>query len=220
MTPHPLRAILIAAAAAAALPALAQDSPWSVRAGVAAIRFSPDSTIELPTGVPVPGAAVGVKNNTAAALEIGYELAHDWTLRFAMGNPPTTTLSAAGTLPPAPTGTLGKIRYAPAMLTLTYGFGDLGPIRPYVGAGINYTWVMKETDGDIARLKADNAWGGVLQAGFDVPLSRQWSLFFDARKVFVKTQARGVVPALGNVPGSARIKLDPAIYVVGVGYRF
>ncbi|MDP9901014.1 OmpW/AlkL family protein [Variovorax ginsengisoli] len=216
----PSRAALLLALSSAALPALAQTSPWSVRAGVAAIRFDTRSTVELPTGSVFPGGDIHIKNNTAAALEIGYALTPDWTLRTALGTPPTTTLTNAGTLPAAPTGTLGKIRYAPLMLTATYDLGNLGPVRPYVGAGISYVWVMKTYDGDIAGLKADNAWGSVLQAGIDIPLSPQWSLFLDARKVFVKTTARGTVPAFGNVPGTARVKLDPSIYVVGVGYRF
>ncbi|XAH21524.1 OmpW family outer membrane protein [Xylophilus sp. GW821-FHT01B05] len=214
------RAALLLTLSSATLPALAQTSPWSVRAGVAAIRLDTRSTVELPTGSVFPGGDLHAKNNTAVALEIGYAMTPDWTLRATLGTPPTTTLTSAGTLPPAPTGILGKIRYAPLVFTATYGLGSLGPVRPYVGAGISYVWVMKEHSGDIAGLKADSAWGTVLQAGIEIPLSPQWSAFLDARKVFVKTTARGTVPAFGNVPGTARAKLDPAIYMVGVGYRF
>lgn len=217
---HALCALSLAAGAMPA--AYAGDSPWSLRVGPAHVGFDAKSTVEV-AGGPVPGGFIEVQDNTALAFELGYRATDRWTLRFAFGVPPTSTLSTGGTLntlvPPL-SGTLGKVKYGPAVLSATWGLGEFGAFRPYVGAGVNYTHVFKSSDGDIGGLHIKNAWGSALQAGFDVAIGRDWSLFVDARKVFVKTTATGTIPALGGPPAKASVTLDPLIVHIGAGYRF
>lgn len=214
--------LLCLVAASSATAAHAQTSPWTLRAGPAWVNFSPgiDAVVG---GEKVPGAKATLKNNTTVAVEIGYAIDDRWTARLALGAPPSTTLGADGSLKaltPPLTGRLGHVKYGPAVLSATYRFLDAGPIRPYVGAGINYTLVLSSPDGDLGQLDAKNAWGKVLQAGFDVPLGPQWSVFLDVRKVWVKTTATGVITALGGAPARAEVTLDPLITHVGVSYRF
>lgn len=208
---------------AVAVPAAhAGDSPWSLRVGAAYVGFDAKSSVAV-AGAPVPGGSIEVENNTALAFEVGYHLTDRWALRLAFGVPPTTTLSTGGTLnsfvPPL-TGTLGSVKYGPAVASVTWTFAEFGVLRPYVGAGVNYTYVFDTTDGDIGNLRVNSAWGSALQAGFDVAIDRDWSIFVDVRKVFVKTTATGTIPALGGPPASADVTLNPLIVQVGVGYRF
>lgn len=209
--------------AAIAVPAAhAGDSPWTLRVGAAHVGFDADSTVSV-AGTPVPGGTIEVENNTVLAFEVGYRLTDQWTLRLAFGVPPTSTLSTGGTLDtlvPPLSGTLGTVKYGPAVLSATWTFAELGAFRPYVGAGVNYTYVFDTTDGDIGDLRIKSAWGSVLQAGFDVAIDRDWSLFLDVRKIFVKTTASGTVTALGGPPATADVTLNPLIVHVGVGYRF
>lgn len=206
-----------------ALPqAHAQSTPWSFRTGLAAVNFAAQSRVDL-GGAVVPGGEVQFQNNTALAMEIGYAVSDRWVTRFAFGTPPTTTMSVGGSLKsavPPLTGTLGRVKYAPAVLSLTYRVGDFEGFCPYIGAGINYTWVVSAHDADVAGLKVESAWGSALQAGFDVPLNSRWSLFFDVRKIFIKTSATGSVPAMGGPSAKAYVTLDPLITQIGVGYRF
>lgn len=201
-------------------------SRWTVRAGAVAVRFDPNSSVELPVGSSVPGASVGVKNNTGVGAEMVYDLAPNWRGHFAFGTPPVTSMRAEGSLaayvrPNGPlTGVLGKARYAPLMLTASYKLGNFGGVVPYVGAGINYTWVMKATDGDLSDFSVKSAWGPVIQAGVDIPIDKRWGIFLDARKVFVKTTGTGRIAALGSLPGRTDVKLNPLIVVAGVSYRF
>lgn len=206
-----------------ALPtAHAGDSPWSVRVGPALAAFDATAKVDV-GGTNVPGANVGVKDNTFLAFDIGYALNDRWTIRTALGIPPTTTLSAAGTLKgfvPPLTGTLGRLKYGPAVLSATWKIGEFGVFHPYVGAGLNYTRVFSSQDGDIAGLKVKSAFGTALQVGVDVPIDRNWGLFLDARKIFVKTTATGTVPALGGAPAKASVTLDPLVVHMGASYRF
>lgn len=213
---------VVAAACAAVSSAHAQQSPWSVRTGPARVDFHVNSSVEV-AGTTVPGGTVEASGSTFLGIEIGYAVNDDWTARLALGVPPTTTLTVSGTLTsmvPPLTGTLGKVKYGPAVLTANYTLGNFGGFKPYVGAGVNYTMVMKEEDGDVSDLKVKSAFGSAVEIGFDVPLTSQWSLFVDARKVWVKTTATGNLAALGGLPAKAYVTLNPVIVHAGIGYRF
>lgn len=202
--------------------ASAQDSNWSLRAGPASVQFNAGSTLNV-AGSPFPGAQSLVSDNTALAFEAGYRATDRVDIRLAFGIPPTTTLSAGGALQalvPPLTGTLGKVTYGPVILTATYAFGAPGSVRPYLGAGLTYLRVFSTSDADLSGLQVDSAWGTALQAGLDIPIDSKWSVFLDARKVFVKTTATSTVPALGGPPVVASVNLDPLVVHAGIGYRF
>lgn len=186
------------------------------------MHFSTGASVQV-AGNPVAGAEINANDNQGVAAEIGYALNPDWTMRFSLGVPPTATMKTGGSLnalvPPL-TGTLGKVRYAPMVLAATYALPVSGSLRPYVGAGINYTRVINTTDSDIANLKVDSAWGVALIAGAELALNERWSLFIDARKIFVKTNVSGSITALGGAPAAAKLTLNPTIIALGVGYRF
>lgn len=213
----PIMTALLAGGVFACSAASAQNSPWSVRLGAAHVGFNTQADVFL-GGIAVPGANAEASNNTTLGLEIGYSLSPEWTGRLLLGVPPTTTLTGTGAL--AETGTLGRVTYAPAVLSLTYGLGQWGPIKPYVGAGINYTIVFKSEDGFITNLDVKNAFAPVLQLGFEVPLDGGWSIGLDARKIFLKTKATGTVPAFGGAPATANIRLNPLVFFASIGKRF
>jgi outer membrane protein len=204
--------------------AYAEDSPspWSMRVGVGYVAFNESAKIKV-AGAQVPGGNLHADNNTILGLELGYALNENWTARLAVGVPPTTKLSTAGSLnalvPPL-TGKLGEVTYGPAVLSGTYTFNQFRSFKPYIGAGVNYTLVLHEKDGDVHNLHIKSAFGAALEGGFDWQLSDAWGVFFDVRKVFVKTTADGTVPALGNPPAKADITLNPTIFHMGLQRRF
>jgi len=200
----------------------AQDSNWTLRTGPASVRFNASSSLSV-AGTPFPGAESLVSDNTALAFEVGYAATKNVDIRLALGIPPTTTLSAGGALQaliPPLTGTLGKVTYGPVILTATYSLGAPGSVRPYIGAGVTYLKVFSTSDADLSGLQVDSAWGTTIQAGLDIPIDSRWSLFLDARKIYVKTTATSTVPALGGPPVVASVNLDPVVVHAGIGYRF
>ena len=195
----------------------ADPSPWTVRLGPAHVGFSTKADVSV-GGNPVPGGDASASSSTTLGLELAYDVSDRLTARFLAGIPPTTTLTGQGTL--ASAGQLGKVTYAPAVLSLTYKLVNDGPVRPYVGAGINYTIVTRNRDAFIRDLDTRNAWGSMLQAGVEFPVDADWSVSLDARKIFLKTKATGTLPAFGGAPTRADVRLNPLVVFLSVGRRF
>jgi len=207
-------ACLLGSAAATALGA---DDDWRLRVGPGRIAFDEKITLSI-GGAPVPGAGASLSDDTTLLVEIGYRFTPAWSAGLTIGIPPTTDIDGSGSA--AAFGRLGEMEYGPLALTAQYQFNAGGTLQPYVGAGAVYYLVMDEKDGSVARLKVDNAWGSVLQAGVDYKLSPTLGLFVDVKKLFLKTTASGNLPALGGAPVTADAKLDPLVIQAGLLLQF
>lgn len=196
---------------------LQPTSPWRLYAGPAHIGFSTSAEVRA-GGQRVPGADARADANNSLGFGAIYDFHPGWSAEIALGLPPTTALKGTGTLSSA--GTLGKVKYGPAVLSVRRQLWDEGPVRPYIGAGINYTLVFESRDGFVSNLDVKNGFGPVLQVGFEVPIDQRWSFFVDAKKIWLKTTATGTLPALGGAPAYAKVRLDPLVVTAGLSYRF
>lgn len=107
---------------------------------------------------------------------------------------------------------IGSTRILPINVTGQYHFKPDAMVRPYVGAGLNYT---RFSDVDILGGAVDldsNSFGPVLQAGIDWAMSDQVVINFDLKKVWISTDASGAA--------SGGVDIDPLVYGIGVGFRF
>ena len=103
-------------------------------------------------------------------------------------------------------GKVGDVWLLPPTVTLQYHM-DLGNgIKPYVGAGLNYT-VFFDQNG----VELDNNWGFAAQAGVDIHLQGNWFLNVDVKKIWLETDISGT---------DVNVEIDPLIIGVGLGYRF
>ena len=191
-----------------------EPGPYWVNVGVGYVNFNSSATVSV-AGVDVPGQNAAASNNTTLLAEFGYDITKNWAARLTVGIPPTTTLTGKANL--AGAGTLGKVGYAPAVLSATYGW-DLGVVKPYLGAGVNYAIITSAQNGTINNLSVGNGYGPVLQAGFNVPITPSWAWYADFKQIFVKVNATGTVGP--NVPVSSVVTLNPQIWSTGVNYRF
>ncbi len=113
-------------------------------------------------------------------------------------------------------GGIGKVSLLPPTLTLQWHFNDAGSVRPYVGAGLNYTLFYHNSlaVGGQGVDITNHSFGPALQAGVDVAVSQNWFVNFDVKKVWIKTDASLAGADIGT------LKIDPWIVGVGVGRRF
>lgn len=218
---HPTRtaaALLGALALGSAQADTAAFTPaWTLRLGPAHVHFDTRADVSV-AGSAVPGANARASSNTTLGFALEYQWDPHWSAHLLAGIPPQTTLSGSGAL--AAAGTLGKVTYAPAVASVTWRFDPVGGITLYLGAGINYTIVLRSRDAFISPLDVDNAWSPVLHAGFELPLADGWSMSLDARQLWLKTHARGNLPAMGGAPAKADVQLNPLVLFAAVGKRF
>lgn len=113
-------------------------------------------------------------------------------------------------------GNVGSVWLLPPTLTVQYHFDPTGKIRPYVGAGVNYTFFYSAHSAAFPPISFSNNAGFALQAGVDVPINDgPYFLNLDVKKLFLSTTMKA---AGGAVRASAN--LDPWIIGAGIGIRF
>ena len=118
---------------------------------------------------------------------------------------------------PAGTSKVGSTKHLPPTLSLQYHFGAPdAKVKPFVGAGLNYTWFFSEdTRGALAGkdLSLDNSWGAALHAGIDFKAGK--AMFrVDVRKIDIDTEARL------NGAKLATVNVDPLVYGVAYVLKF
>ena len=114
---------------------------------------------------------------------------------------------------------LGKVSLLPPTLTIQYHFFEPEhKVRPYVGAGINYTLFYHDDAGPVASsISYENSFGPVLQAGLNIGLNEHFSINFDVKKVYIDSDVH--VRALDSSM-KTHVDINPVLYAIGIGYHF
>jgi outer membrane protein len=108
---------------------------------------------------------------------------------------------------------VGTLKHLPPTLTAQYHFTSLGAIKPYLGAGVNYT-IFSSVDLPAGLSIEKSSLGFAYQLGADFALNKTWSINVDYKKVQIRTDLSNASGKLGT------IKVDPTLFGVGVGYKF
>lgn len=191
--------IVLAVLAACGIGAVqAQESPWMVRFRATNLDMKNDTNV---TAVP----ALNVNNKTIPEVDVSYFFDKNVAAELVLTVPQEQTVYSGS-------NRVGTFKHLPPTLLLQYHFTNFSGFKPYVGAGVNYTRItnVKLDGADLDK----HSWGAALQAGVDIPLDKNWSLNFDVKKIYIKTD----VYSGGNSLGT--LKLDPIAASVGIGYRF
>ena len=184
--------------------ALAQESPWLVR--VRAVHLDPADKSD-PIGGAGAADRLSVSGKTIPEFDVSYFFTTNLAAELVLTYPQKhdVALDGAG---------IGSFKHLPPTLLLQYHFLPGSPLKPYLGAGVNYTTISKvELLGGKGGLEHDS-FGLALQAGVDYAIGKQWSLNFDVKKVRIRSDV-----FIGGAKAS-RVKVDPLMVGAGVGYRF
>ncbi len=220
-------AVALVAALAASAPAAAQtEARTGVQAGDLLLRLrtimvapNEQSGSILPG---FPGEKVRLNNQVVPEVDvtwmatdhIGFELIAATTKHRASGVTGTT----------GGIGRLASTRVLPPTLTAQYHFAPTGKVRPYIGAGLNYTLFFDEKaakglEAAVGRtsvsMKDSFGWAG--QAGVDVDINPRMFLNLDVKYIDIDTTAR---LNTGGAINTARVSIDPIVAGIGIGFRF
>lgn len=191
---------------------------WMVRLRALGVFADEDSSNWTAGGSPMTGADVEIEDAIVPELDISYFFTKNIAVELVLA---VTKHEIDGTGPAIKgLGKIGDSWLLPPTLLLQYHFDLGGGVKPYVGAGVNYTFMFNEDTGRKYRdLELDDSWGFALQAGVDIHLRGNWFFNVDVKKLWLDTEG-SVKVAAGGTPVSVDVDIDPWIVGVGVGYRF
>ena len=198
----PLAAALVLGGLAA--PAFAQQAgEWTF--GVGAHQVNPKSDNGSVVGSTLD---VEVGSNVRPTITAEYFVRDNLGIEVLASWPFEHDISIAGL------GQVGSTKHLPPTVSLQYHFGE-GTVKPFVGAGINYTLFMSEdTEGALAGsdLELDDSFGLALHAGIDFKVGEKGAIRVDARWIDIDTDAKLDGVDIGTV------NIDPLVY--GAAYVF
>jgi outer membrane protein len=186
--------------------AMAQQSPWLVRARV--VNIDPADKSDPVPALGLPANVITVSNKTIPEIDISYFFTPNIAAELILTYPQKHDVSVNGI------GKIGTFKHLPPTLSLQYHFAPAAQISPYLGAGINYTNISSVNLLNGAATLEHKSFGLSLQAGVDFKLDKNWSLNLDVKKVQIRSDV---------LVGGAKVsyvKIDPLLVGVGVGYRF
>lgn len=121
-------------------PALAvKEGDWLVRFG--AVNVSPNDNSSSLT-LAGPNSTVGVDDDTQVFANLSYMIKENVALELLAATPFTHDIKGTGAL--AGAGKVGETKQLPPTFSVQYHFSPKASVRPYVGAGINYTIFFSE----------------------------------------------------------------------------
>lgn len=194
--------------------ALAEAGDWQFR--LRAITVQPDESADIAT----IGGNVDIDTSLVPEFDISYFLTDNLAAELILGVTPHEVTAVGTALGDVP---LGDVTLLPPTLTLQYHFNPGGQVRPYIGAGINYTVFFDEdlpASSALDSIDYDPSVGLALQAGADYALNGRWFLNVDVKKVWINTDVTiDGTTNLGAVV-NADVDINPVIFGVGVGWRY
>ena len=207
-------------AVAVATPASAQVAAGDVLVRARAILVSPTEE-SGPVTPGFPTGTVGVSDRAAPELDFTYMLTDHVGAELILA---TTKHDISGRGALSGLGDVATTRVLPPTLTLQYHFAPKSHVRPYVGAGINYTTFFSEDASrslETAIGKTDvhlkDSFGYALQAGIDVDLTPRVFVNFDVKYIDIDTTARLTT---GSAVNRVDVSIDPIVPAIGIGMRF
>lgn len=186
---------------------------WLVRVGASTVQPN-DSTSHPQGGLPA-GSTVRVGSNTQLSFTVAYMFNPNMSFEVLAATPFKHDIEGAGAL--AGTGKIAETRQLPPTFSINWHFQPHSTVRPYLGAGINYTTFFDEkTQGTLAgtSMKLDDSWGLAAQAGVDVDISKRWFINANVRYIRISTTA-----SFSN-GYKLDVDLNPWVYTLAAGTRF
>ena len=213
-----IRHIVVFAALALASAAAAADGDNVVKVGIT--RYQTHSKTDGISGIGVPAGADASVSGATTVIFV-YErlltpISPNLGLEFVFGVPPRLHAKATGSVAFLGDDVLSAKNVAPTLLLNYHFFGPVTKLRPYLGAGINYTRFTSIRSSLAPDVEMGSSTGLALQAGVNYAITKDVGLFASIAKVNVKSK----VVAAGATVLTTTVDFRPIVYSAGISYQF
>lgn len=194
----------------AAAVSVSAAGPWSVRLRATYLQTVDKSDAFTALSINFPKDAISVNDKLIPEIDVDYAFTDTLGAELVLTIPQTQDVSLAGV------GNLGSFKHLPPTLLFQYKANPGGTVRPYIGAGINFTLIWGGNL-KVAGVPLDldsTSLGLAAQGGVDIRIDDQWSFNVDIKRAAIRSDVRA---------GGARLteaRLDPWLYAIGLRYDF
>lgn len=190
---------------------------WQVR--LRGVAVQPNEKAEVST----IGGNVNISNSFIPELDFTYFFNKNVAAELILGTTKHDVKTTGSNLtaiggPASAEVDLGSVRLLPPTVTLQYHFYPTKSLKPYVGAGLNYTIFYDVENGDTLGMDYKNNVGFALQGGVDYFVNDKFFLNVDIKKLYLKTDVDVDLGLPATVP--AEVKINPLLIGFGVGMKF
>lgn len=214
-------AVLLSGALLAGSAMAHQAGDTMFRFGAVHVKANSSSTTTTPAKL--VDVDLTVKNNTQLGLTATYMLADNVGIEL-LGATPFSHKIDAKVPQLGADGDFGRVvilkQLPPSLYAQYYFFEPNAKVKPYVGAGLNYTrfYHAKSVDSRVTNLNVKkHSFGPVANLGVDVKLTD--NIYFNAAAWYtrIKTTAKFTAKDLDH---EVKVKLDPVVLFAGFGVKF
>ncbi len=188
----------------------AEENPWMVRVRAVSANWQNGQSGNAST------YDIKAQNQWLPEFDVSYFFTKNIAAELVLTYPQKVNIVSS-----AAPGTTGSITALPPSLVLQYHFTDLGALKPYIGAGVNYTIFGNRSNfpplGN-ALTVSNTSFGAVGQVGADYMFDKNWGVNVDLKYATMSTvtNANSANPGLGT----GKLTLNPWMPAVGVTYKF
>lgn len=243
-----IRKIALATALATTftVPAMAQEAgDWLFRIGGGYIAPDTGNDDLVFEGTRLDNFNIDVDGQPGIVFDLTYFLSPNWGIELLASTPFEHDIDGDGALEGL--GKIGDTKHLPPTLSLQYHFAPGRTIRPYVGAGLNYTLFFDDStnaglhqgvvatangalnanfSGGNTNLSIDESFGAAFQAGVDIDITDKWFWNFNVRYIMIDVDA--TLKTRTFSPGGTETiftstldtEIDPFVYSAQIGFRF
>ena len=197
------------------------------------LNISPDvsSNQVMASGSPLAApAGIDVDDAFSLGVDITYMVTNNFGVELMLNTTSNHDIQGTGNLAGVK---VGEITVLPPSLIAVWHFMPKNNIRPYVGAGLNYTLFFNGGTTDqftsimdtvlgsgvtSTDVSVDNKLSIIIQAGVDIDINNDWYVSLDAKYIDMDTTA--TVEVNGADAATIDFDVNPLILGVGVGMRF
>jgi len=197
------------------------------------LNIAPDvgSNQVMAGGAPLAApAGIDVDDAYSLGVDITYMVTKNFGVELMLDTSSKHDITGTGNLAGV---SVGDVTVLPPSVIAVWHFMPSNNVRPYVGAGLNYTMFFSEsTTGQFTStidavagpgvtstgLDVDDTLSVIVQAGVDIDINKDWYVSLDAKYIDMDTTA--TVQVNGTDTATVDFDLNPLILGVGVGTRF
>lgn len=194
--------------------AKADEGPLEVR--VRMLYLDPANNSDAFSPLAIPENAVRINSKGVPEVDFEYYFSRNWSSELILTYPQKQTVTVEKSALGGPTS-LGSFRHLPPILTIKYGFTPDSDFRPYVGVGVNITYIsdVDLTVPTVGKLDLSH-WsvGPAAQLGADYKIGNRCFLNADIKWALLHANVD-----LGTTHVT-QLQINPLLFGVGVGYRF